>query len=226
MTVKILGIETASEACSAALYNDGEVIECYELAPRRHNQRILPMCEQVLSEAGITLSQVDALAFGCGPGAFTGLRIAASVTQAMALAHDLPVASISTLANLAWQAEVQPGNTVLTAIDARMHEVYWAIYEIDSHGCVALMGDEKVEAPCDIKIHRSINHGAGSGWNTYHSELAEKTKLSIHAISSEILPRASATVVLGQKKYSENKMVDALNVLPVYLRNQVVQRKP
>ena len=103
MTVKLLAIETATEACSAAVLIGDDVIERYQVAPRQHNELILPMCEQVLAQAGVTLKQIDALAFGCGPGAFTGLRIAASVTQAIALAHDLPVASVSTLANLAHQ---------------------------------------------------------------------------------------------------------------------------
>ena len=126
--MKILGIETATEGCSASVLCDGEVVERFEVAPQRHNELILPMCESLLSECEVVLTQLDAIAFGCGPGAFTGVRIAAGVTQGIALAHDLPVIPISTLANLAQQAFAKSDRvqTVLPAIDARMSEVYWA----------------------------------------------------------------------------------------------------
>ena len=105
--MKILAIETATEACSAALLSDDDIVERYEVAPRKHNELILPMCEAVLAECSVSLKQLDAIAFGCGPGAFTGVRIAAGVTQGIAYAHDLPVALVSTLANLALQAIVK-----------------------------------------------------------------------------------------------------------------------
>ena len=102
--MKLLAIETCSEACSAAVYVDGEVVERYQIAARQHNELILPMAEQVLAEAQINLSQLDGLAFGCGPGAFTGVRICVAVSQGIAFAHDLPLLGISSLANLAAQA--------------------------------------------------------------------------------------------------------------------------
>lgn len=225
MTVKLLAIETATEACSAAVCVDNEIIERYQLAPRKHNELILPMCEQVLAEAGVSVNQLDAVAFGCGPGAFTGLRIAASVTQAIALAHDLPVASVSTLANLACQADLQAGECVLTAIDARMEEIYWAIYEKNSHAEVELIGIEKVQLPTDIEIEKNITYGLGSGWGTYQAELNAKIELAQSAINSQALPRARVTAELGKKKYHNEDVVEAMQALPVYLRNQVVHQK-
>ena len=141
--MRLLAIETATEACSAALWVNGEIIERYQFAPRRHNELILPMCEQVLSQAQLNLSGLDAIAFGCGPGAFTGVRIAASVAQAIALAHDLPVVPVSTLANLAFQAEVNPGELILPAIDARMDEIYWAVYKKNPVMQLELVKEEK-----------------------------------------------------------------------------------
>ena len=225
MTAKLLAIETATEACSAAVYIDGEIIERYEVAPRKHNELILPMCEQVLAESGIAIKQLDALAFGCGPGAFTGLRIAASVAQAMALAHDLPVASISTLENLAYQADVQTGDIVLAAIDARMEEIYWALYQIKSTDHLELLGEEKVQAAENVEVTQSITRGLGTGWGTYYKQLSEKVELEADAIDAQALPRASVTAQLGIQKYRKQNMVDAMQVLPVYLRNQIVHKK-
>ena len=117
--MKLLALETATEACSAAVWIDGVVFERYELAPRRHAALILPMIEAVLAEAGLTIHQLDALAVGRGPGAFTGVRIAMGIIQGMAFASDLPVAPVSTLAALALGTARETGQTrIATALDA------------------------------------------------------------------------------------------------------------
>ena len=146
--MKLLALDTATEACSAALLVDDAIIERYELAPRRHAALILPMIEAVLAEAGIGVAQLDALAFGCGPGAFTGLRIAAGVAQGIALAGGLPVVPVSTLAAIACHAVARYGvERVAAAIDARMGEVYWGTYRAARDGGVVLMGAERVCSP-------------------------------------------------------------------------------
>lgn len=222
--MKLLAIETATESCSAAVLVDGEIVEQYEVAPRQHNELILPMCEQVLSQAQLSLTQLDAIAFGCGPGAFTGVRIAASVTQGIALAQDLPVVSVSTLANLAFQADVESGQMVMPAIDARMDEIYWAIYKRKSGVDLELIVEEKVQAPQDVEIEQTkIAYGLGSGWDTYEKLLIDKTQSK--AIDKAALPRAAVTAKLAQQKYHNQEILESHQALPVYLRNQVVHKK-
>ncbi|WP_115175333.1 tRNA (adenosine(37)-N6)-threonylcarbamoyltransferase complex dimerization subunit type 1 TsaB, partial [Yersinia ruckeri] len=125
MSTRILAIDTATEACSVALWNDGAILAHFELCAREHTQRILPLV-QLLTESGLALSQLDALAFGRGPGSFTGVRIGIGIGQGLALGANLPMIGISTLQTMAQGAFRQIGATrVLAAIDARMGEVYW-----------------------------------------------------------------------------------------------------
>ena len=141
--MKLLAFETATEACSVAVYIDGEVRERFELAPRRHAELSLPWAEQLLAEAGIAKSQLDAIAIGRGPGAFTGVRLAIAIAQGIALALDRPIVPVSTLAALAMQSQ---GERILAAIDARMGEVYSAAFARDGDDLVALSA-EIVSAP-------------------------------------------------------------------------------
>jgi tRNA threonylcarbamoyladenosine biosynthesis protein TsaB len=224
MTVKLLGIETATEACSAAVLVDGELVERFEVSPRKHNELILPMCEAVLADAGLSLKQLDGIAFGCGPGAFTGVRIAASVTQGIALACDLPVISISTLANLAYQTQVNLGEIVMPAIDARMDEIYWGLYKRVQNN-VELVGDEKVQAPDEVSIQDHISCGLGTGWGVYKQVLQQRLTMDVNNIVEDTLPHAKVTVQLAKYKYLNQQMVEAKDALPVYLRNQVVHQK-
>lgn len=226
--MKILAIETATEACSAALLCDDDVVERYEVAPRKHNELILPMCESVLAECSISLKQLDAIAFGCGPGAFTGVRIAAGVTQGIAYAHDLPVALVSTLANLAQQAMVADvgRECVLPAIDARMNEIYWAIYKRADDDLVELAGQEYVQSPDNLELSaEKISYGLGSGWKTYQSVLQHKTQLQEENVDIAALPRARFTALLGKEKFIRQQTVDVADALPVYLRDNVVHQK-
>ena len=139
--MKILALDTSTEACSAALLIDSQISQRYEVAPREHGALILPMIERLLVDAGVVLSQLDALAFGRGPGAFVGVRIATGVAQGIAFAADLPVVPVSSLAALAQSVEHA---NVYSAIDARMDEVYWAAYRKNNEGVVELLGEETV----------------------------------------------------------------------------------
>ncbi|MBV1875821.1 MAG: tRNA (adenosine(37)-N6)-threonylcarbamoyltransferase complex dimerization subunit type 1 TsaB [Cycloclasticus sp.] len=172
--MKILAIETATEACSAALLMDGEIIDRFEVAPREHGNLILSMVDELLSEAGVKLQQMDALAFGRGPGSFTGVRMATGVIQGLAFGVDLPVAPVSTLAALAQQALAQPeGQTVYAALDARMGEVYWCEYE-HVNGALEAISNESVIAPLAIHVKQGKKAiGIGHGWRTYASELTQ-----------------------------------------------------
>ncbi|MEN8260373.1 MAG: tRNA (adenosine(37)-N6)-threonylcarbamoyltransferase complex dimerization subunit type 1 TsaB [Pseudomonadota bacterium] len=161
----VLAVETATEACSAALYADGRILERYQVAPREHSMLILPMVQSLLDESGAALNNIDALAFGCGPGSFTGLRIAAGVVQGIAFAADLPVVPVSTLAAMAQDVfEAFEEKYAFAAIDARMGEVYWGVYQRNSRGFAELLGVEAVLYAVDVDFPDVRGAGVGSGW--------------------------------------------------------------
>ncbi len=219
--MKLLAIETATENCSAAILVDEEIFEINKVAPRKHNQLILSMCEKVLAESEIQLSQLDAIAFGRGPGAFTGVRLAASVTQGIAFAQDLPVVPVSTLAALA--QEVKGYNTVFACIDARMQEVYVGAFQI-VNGFMQPLTDEQVLKPEHVEFEKFDNYfGVGSGWKTYADVLLEKSNEKIK-YDPHALPQAKYIAVLGNQYYSEGNSVSAIDALPVYLRNNVAKK--
>ncbi|HVH35359.1 MAG TPA: tRNA (adenosine(37)-N6)-threonylcarbamoyltransferase complex dimerization subunit type 1 TsaB, partial [Tahibacter sp.] len=149
--MNLLAIETSTEACSVALHHGGTTIARSELAPRRHAELVLPMAEALLAEAGIGRRQLDAIAVGRGPGAFTGVRLAVSMAQGMALGLDLPVIPISSLAALALDAP-DNGAAVLAVIDARMGEVYAASYRRGADDTVQALDEERVCAPVAGRI--------------------------------------------------------------------------
>ncbi len=133
--MRIMAIDTATEACSVALWDNGKTSALFELCPREHTQRILPMVSEILTESGVALSAMDALAFGRGPGSFTGVRIGIGIAQGLALGAELPMVGVSTLMTMAQGAwRVSGATRVLAAIDARMGEVYWAEYQRDEQG--------------------------------------------------------------------------------------------
>lgn len=154
--MKILALDTATEACSAALWVDGQLIARELEFERGHAEHILPMIDGILAEGGIALSALDALAFGRGPGGFTGVRLAASVTQGLAFAADLPVVAISDLAAVAQRAfDREPSVTrMLVCNDARMKEVYWACFERDAAGLALAIGPERVSPTDAVELWR------------------------------------------------------------------------
>ena len=221
--MKLLAIETATDACSAALCIDGELRERFEIAPRAHTELILPMIDELMAEAGITISQVDAMAFGRGPGAFTGVRIAVGVTQGIAFGADLPVVPVSTLAALAQGAGAE---RVLAALDARMNEVYWGAYRRNATGRVELLGVECVSAPGDVPRPEGEGwHGAGAGWTAYESALSAHCAVQMTAWDGTCFPRARDVALLGIAGYEAGQGVNAEQALPVYLRDKVTWKK-
>ena len=226
--MKLLAIETCSEACSAAVYVDGEVVERYQIAARQHNELILPMAEQVLAEVQISLSQLDGLAFGCGPGAFTGVRICVAVSQGIAFAHDLPLLGISSLANLAAQAPAtgQGEQQVFAAIDARMGEIYYGHYLVAPNSVPVLSGTEQVVTAEALNLElANFDYGMGSGWQSYAEPLMSKTGIKPEAIDADALPRASVTARLAVMQWQDATLLQPEQAQPVYLRNNVVHQK-
>ena len=225
--MKILAIDTATEACSAALYFDGEINQQYRVAPREHSHIILPMIDRLLAEAGIRVSDLDALAFGRGPGSFMGVRIAAGVTQGIAFAWDLPVVPISTLAAIAQTAHAETGATsVLSAIDARMNEVYWGAYRLSELGCMHLVEEERVIAPDQVaKPGEDGWMGAGSGWSAYGEILTAAVGPGIiSGQMNECFPSAESIVKLALAEYQAGRHVPAAQAVPVYLRDNVAKK--
>jgi tRNA threonylcarbamoyladenosine biosynthesis protein TsaB len=226
MATRLLAIETATSACSAALYVDGDIQERHALAPRQHAALILPMIESLLVAADLTPGQLDAVAFGRGPGSFTGVRIAASVVQGVALGADLPVVAVSTLATLAQGAMRETGAAqVLAALDARMNEVYWATYRAAANRFPELLGEESVCKPEVVDVPAAGNWvGAGSGWENYGSALGARAGERIVRLLPDLEPRAFDVASLGADKLSRNETVAPEAAVPVYLRDNVARR--
>lgn len=237
--MKILAIETATDACSAALLIgnpkdssnelDDTAVE-FELAPRKHTQLILPQVERLLASAELTLQDLDAIAFGQGPGAFTGLRIAAGVTQGLALAADLPVIPISTLAAMAQQCYQQyKADQVLVALDARINEVYWGKYTItdEKEGRVSLVGNEQVILPNHIAPVSSHDKdaqwvGIGSGWNVYEDELRSiVSNKQLVEVYPTLSPSAEFVAQLAAFEYKKGNVLPTEEAQPIYLRDKV-----
>ena len=226
--MKILAIDTATEGCSAALLNDDEIISRLEVVPRKHADLILPMLDEILAEAQLSVKQLDALAFGRGPGAFTGVRIATGVIQGIAFGSDLPVVPVSTLRALAQRTfnEYQH-NKVLTAFDARMDEVYWAEYELDENEIMQLQGEEQVIAPQHVTLSSSQQQwvGSGSGWAAYADELKQAVSADLINLYPDMITRADEIVSLASHDFESGMSVSAEKALPVYLRNKVAKKK-
>ena len=224
--MKILAIDTATEACSAALYIDGVCTQRYEVAPRRHAELILTMCEELLAEAGVGLKELDSLAFGRGPGAFTGLRIAAGVIQGMAWANELPVVPVSSLAALAYSAWREHGHSkVMAATDARINEVYWGCYECRD-GEAMLLGEEQVCAPANAILPEGDGwFGIGSGWAAYEAELSQYTAAHCAEYEANAFSQAQDIAMLAASAYARGEAVSAEQALPVYVRDNVAKKK-
>ena len=224
--MKILAIETATEACSAALLVDNVVISRFQVAPREHGNLILPMVDELLTEAGLALTELDALAFGRGPGSFTGVRMATGVIQGLAYAAQLPVAAVSTLHALASQADFTDEiKTVFVALDARMGEVYWAEYAVVDNKLL-LIGNEQVIAPDKI-TSKSDNKALaiGHGWSAYKDILLQQVNGCVEVVCADKLPNAKEVAYLAKRMVEKGQLVTAENALPVYLRDNVAKKK-
>ena len=225
--MKLLAIETATEACSAALRVDGELASRYEEMSRGHAERILPMVDELLGAAGLTPGQLDAIAFGRGPGGFTGLRLAASVVQGLAFGAGLPVLPVSTLRAVAQAAlDLDAGaDAVLVCSDARMNEVYWAAYLRDPAGLAVEASPERVGAAASVQRPAILGGrsvcGAGRGF-LVHPEIGERLGLP-QGPCSTLLPSAAAILRLAVPDWLAGRVVTAAAALPIYVRDDVAR---
>lgn len=219
--MKILAIETATEACSAALDIDDICTHRFAISPRRHTELILPMIDELLHEADIQTSNLDAIAFGQGPGAFTGVRVAIGVVQGLAFAHNTPVIPVSSLAALAQQF-VNEHDYVASAIDARMKEIYWGLYKKNKYGLMQEITEEKVCSASDISTPSEGDwFGAGTGWGTYLDDLKNRFNGNLAGFKSDVFPTAENILELAKPAYMNNEAIPVEEAMPVYLRNKV-----
>ncbi len=226
--MKLLAVETSTEACSAALFIDGEVAERYELAPKEHTQLILPMIDSLMADAGLKPQQLDALAFSRGPGSFTGVRIATGVIQGIALGADLPVVPVSTLAAIAQDFfDHNDDNVAFVAMDARMGEIFWGVYRRDAQGYAELIGDEAVTPADAVEVPdlAGVGVGVGSGWGVYNQELTARLAGRVSHYKADMLPRAGAIARLGARGFEQGLAVVVEQAMPVYLRDKVAKKE-
>lgn len=220
--LKILAFETSTEACSAVIWVDGVVAERLELGSQ-HSERLLAMVDELLTETGFALSSMDAIAFGRGPGSFTGLRIGAGVAQGLAFGVGIPVTPISSLAALAQGVDAP---RVLTAFDARMNQVYCGAYVRNPQGIVELLGSETVAAPLDMPLPDGNDWvGAGNGWDLYHAVLLEHLGGRVIDWYKQARPHARDVGRLGAVAVQAGKAVSAELALPVYVRDDVAVKQ-
>lgn len=222
--MNLLAVETSTETCSVALAVNGDVLEYYQHAPRKHAELLLPWVEKILAEAGVAFSSIDAIAFSRGPGSFTSLRIGIGVVQGLAWAADRPVIPVSSLAATAQTAVEEGIDKALVALDARMNEVFTGTFEVNSTGIMVPVSAERVCGPEKVsKPENSETFGIGNGFDRYEAlgELAEHLK----GIRVDIWPKASSMLQLAKHWIENNEPLPAEQAQPVYLRDNVAKKE-
>ncbi len=225
--MKLLAVETSTDACSAALSIDGEIVEQFAIAPREHTRLIMVMIDELMSEAQLKPQQLDAVALSRGPGSFTGVRIATGVAQGIAFGAEVPVVLVSTLAAIAQDFFNQHPHTKVsfTAMDARMDEIFWGVYLRNPIGLAELLGDEAV-TPAATAIFPDIEgFGVGSGWLAQGEVLQNRMTGRVQGVFSEVWPRASCIAQLGANDYASGLAVPPQLAIPVYLRDKVAKKQ-
>jgi len=224
----ILGIETATDACSVALSTPTQSFKQYVVEPQAHSKLLIGMVDAVCKQAEISLNDVQAFAYGKGPGSFTGLRIAASVIQGLAFGVNKPVIAISSLQALAQQAyNFAADNNVVAILDARMQEVYWGAYSKNSQGLAVNELADCLEKPGFLSLNGSVKYVAvGTGCTAYKDILsAQYPNLNINQTIQ--YPRAEEIVQLAIAEYLSgniDKLLTPNQALPVYIRNDVAKK--
>jgi tRNA threonylcarbamoyladenosine biosynthesis protein TsaB len=232
--VRILALDTATENCSAALLIDGQLHATEQLIDRGHAERILPMVDELLRAAHLRLADLTAIAFGRGPGSFTGVRLAASVTQGLACGAGLgvvPVSDLRAVAQRALELSAAP-RRVLVCNDARMHEVYWACFERSPDGFAMAVTEERVGSPAGVVLPAQWRNspedglasvlGVGSGFAAY-PQLGASLSASVNVASDRLLPRAAEIARLAALEVANGHLFRPEQALPVYLRDDVAR---
>ncbi|MFC3120550.1 tRNA (adenosine(37)-N6)-threonylcarbamoyltransferase complex dimerization subunit type 1 TsaB [Agaribacter flavus] len=225
--MNVLAIDTSTEACSVAICTRDLIDGEFEICPQQHSQKLLEMIDRVLSKHMLSLTDMELLAYGCGPGSFTGVRIAASTIQGLSFGADLPVAQISTLATMAQENyERFRVESSMALIDARMQEVYKGMYSVDpSSQVVKLVGVEAVLPPNELSDElKKIRDSSyvGSGYHAYREALQIETLPKQLNVS---YPNAKYMLSLAKHIAKQNGTVSAANIAPTYIRDKVTWKK-
>lgn len=224
--MKLLALDTSSDACSVALAKDEDIYHLHDIIPRGHANGLLSRIDHLLQHTGMRLDELDAIAYGCGPGSFTGLRIAAAAVQGLAFASKLPVIPISDLAILAQGAwRRHKASQVAVALDARMNEVYYGLYALDEYSIMSTRSAECVCQPAQINVPAAGTwQGVGNGWAVYAQELQAR-EVTVPVLDAQALPDAVDLLSLARVALLEGRLVTPQAALPVYLREEIAWRK-
>jgi len=217
--MRILALETSTELGSCALWCDGALTQAFCPAGRSHSDTLLPLIGELLAGAGLRVADLDGIAYGAGPGAFTGLRVACAVAQGMAVAANLPLAPVASLAALAWQSGAAQ---CLAVLDARMGEVYSARYRCLNEG-VELLGDIVVGAPGDVELPTDGEWVVAGNALAAYPELAGRVVSKGWEQMPTLMPEAGAVAVLAAPTLIAGKGIDAADAAPYYVRDKVAQ---
>lgn len=225
MSLNILVIDTATEACSVALETQHRVISRFEVCPQEHSRKLLPMVQEVLSEADLQLSQLDVLGVGAGPGSFTGVRIAMGMVQGLSFGARLPIVKVSTLQAMAQQCHANSDcQSVVSLIDARMSEVYFGHYQLDANGLMQLRNEELVIPPEELLQGPLSQAGeftcAGTGWKAYEQLSAYRPQ-----DIGVTYPDARWMLTMAKHQWQQGHSFEAAKIEPTYLRDKVTWKK-
>lgn len=221
---KILALDTSTDACSVALTLDGIVHEDFRIIPRQHTRALLPMVSELLNAHELTVANLDAIAFGRGPGSFAGIRIATGTAQGLAFAAELPTLPVSTLAAMALKAHQQTGAAqVVAALDARMDEVYVGAYRFEA-GLPVEITPEQVCSPGELILPAGEFTAVGSGFG-YLESMTETFKAQLVGVDTVCYPAAGVMAELAAADWAEGRSMAADQAMPVYLRDEVAWKK-
>lgn len=216
--MKLLAFDTSTEFLSLAVQNAGEVFTYDVLAGQKHSHIILPQIQALLETAGLQLNDLQGIAFGAGPGSFTGVRIAAGVAQGLGFGANLPVVGVCTLQAL---AEASGASKVIACLDARMGEVYHAAYE-QTAGTWQVILAPGLYKPHEVPAVSGNDWvGVGSGWQTYGEILSSIYSHQLISTQPALLPTASAILKLAQPIFASGEAKPAHDAMPIYIRNRV-----
>ena len=216
--MRVLALETSTEYCSVALWRDGAITQRSEWVGQKHSEMLMEMLDALLRASNVKLAQLDGIAFGMGPGSFTGVRIACGVTQGLALGANLAVVGVCTLQAL---AAASGKSRVIAALDARMGEIYFAAYE-KRDGVWVTVVEPRLCKPENSPLMPSQDwFGVGSGFAAYGDELQHRYVGQLQGSDSDAVPQAAAIAALGAAQFALGHGVDAALALPLYLRDKV-----